>query len=87
MGRGPRSTRIEHSVHMAMWPHGTSNAERGSSRQTAHGSLSCSLSRVSAGGEDDGSPCEPTGPEGEPTGELAALLSGDAQLPPDGVAE
>ena len=36
IGLGPCSTFSAHSTHMAMCPHGTSNAERGSSRQTAH---------------------------------------------------
>ena len=93
IGLGPRSTRIEHSVHMARCPHGTSKAERGSSRQTAHGSFSspsspaspASPSRLSGCADDEEeptgtcSPAEPTGPEGEPTGELAELWSGEQQ--------
>lgn len=91
IGRGPRSTRIEHSVHMAMCPHGTSRAERGSSRQTAQSSSLSSCSsppsprRLSGCGDDDDeptgtcSPAEPTGPEGDPTGELAELWSGEQQ--------
>ena len=82
MGRGPRSTRIEQSVHMAMWPHGTSKAERGSSKQTAHGSAASasSASKLSAGGEaaPEGSPDAAAGPAGEPTGEEAQLFSGEA---------
>ena len=77
IGLGPRSTRIEHSVHMARCPHGTSKAERGSSRQTAHGSFSspsspaspASPSRLSGRADD----------EEEPTGELAELWSGEQQ--------
>ena len=45
MGRVPCSTFSAHSIHMAMWPHGTSNAHRGSSRQTAHGSASSAVAR------------------------------------------
>ena len=36
IGRGPRSTRIEHSVHMAMCPHGTSNTAVLLAKRTRH---------------------------------------------------
>ena len=49
MGREPCKTLSAHSTHMAMCPHGTSRALRGSSRHTAHGSVS-SGARGWAGG-------------------------------------
>ena len=64
IGRLPCITLSAHSTHIAMWPQGTSSADRGSSRQTAHGSVSS--------GAVSGSPL------GVPLGFAPAGMSGEA---------
>ena len=71
---------------MAMCPHGTSSAERGSSRQTAHGSGGSSSATLSAAippaGTAPSSFCSFATGEA-PSGDMANSFSGEGEPPAD----